>query len=83
MKNWLKENKRLIAGAISQICAMGMAFVLAFLGYSMNVVNRQGSYYRTENTIPIRKSIYLPMTTGKELSSRRWSCQNSFTKQGI
>ena len=45
MKNWLKENKRLIAGAISQICAMGMAFVLAFLGYSMNVVNRQGSYY--------------------------------------
>ena len=43
MKNWLKENKRLIAGAISQICAMGMAFVLAFLGYSMNVVNRQGS----------------------------------------
>ena len=45
MKNWLKENKRLIAGAISLICAMGMAFVLAFLGYSMNVVNRQGSYY--------------------------------------
>ena len=45
MKNWLKENRRLIAGTFSQICAMGMAFVLAFLGYSMNVVNRQGSYY--------------------------------------
>lgn len=45
MKNWLKGNGRLIAGAFSQICAMGMAFVLAFLGYSMNVVNRQGSYY--------------------------------------
>ena len=45
MKNWLKKSKRLIAGAISLICAMGMAFVLAFLGYSMNVVNRQGSYY--------------------------------------
>ncbi len=45
MKNWLKENRRLIAGTFSQICAMGMAFVLAFLGYSINVVNRQGSYY--------------------------------------
>ena len=45
MKNWLKGNGRLIAGAFSQICAMGTAFVLAFLGYSMNVVNRQGSYY--------------------------------------
>lgn len=45
MKNWLKGNRRLIAGTFSQICAMGMAFVLAFLGYSMNVVNRQGSYY--------------------------------------